>query len=266
MINNIKNLTYGFPIKYKDLNIYPIKVIDYLDFLLYSASLTFEKNSIPDIKVISMTNLEYIYYQTVECTKNNQDIPLLFLFDRLLSLCLREDDSFSSIESSMGRYTVNDKEKPIFTINGKEYSSKDYEEIKSIMCEQNLIELPDETISKEVRDSLEEAKRYKERLAGSTQGTFGDYIVSVASVTGWTFDYIYNLSSRKFLKALRRLDNLIHYKIYLNASMSGMVKFEDTSFIKHWLSNIDVTDKYKDVSMDLEELKGKVSLESAKRK
>ena len=39
--------------------------------------------------------------------------------------------------------------------------------IKNIICNQNMIELPDETISKQVRDSLEEARKYKQRLHNS---------------------------------------------------------------------------------------------------
>jgi hypothetical protein len=47
--------------------------------------------------------------------------------------------------------------------------------------------------------------------------------------------------------------------------MSGMVEFKDTSFIKHWLTNIDDTDKYGDVSVGLEDMQSKVSMESAKK-
>jgi hypothetical protein len=62
------------------------------------------------------------------------------------------------------------------------------------------------------------------------------------------------------------MDNLIHYKIYLAASMSGMVEFKDTSFIKHWLSNLEDNDKFGDITMDLDAVQGKMSLESAKQK
>ena len=38
------------------------------------------------------------------------------------------------------------------------------------ICEQNMIELPDLSISKEVRDSLEEAQRYRNKLNGVKYG------------------------------------------------------------------------------------------------
>ena len=122
----------------------------------------------------------------------------------------------------------------------------------------------DKNISKEVRDSLEKAKRYKEKLSGTTPASFEDYIISLAVTTGWSYEYIYNLSIRKFFKSIQRLDNLIHYKIYLSASMSGMVEFKDKSFIKHWLSNLENKDKYADVSVGVDAVQNKLSLESAK--
>jgi len=73
------------------------------------------------------------------------------------------------------------------------------------------------------------------------------------------------MSVRKFINTIKRMDNLIHYKIYLAASMSGMVEFKDKSFIKHWLTGLEEDDKYGDVSINLDDMQNKVSLESAKK-
>ena len=255
--------TYDVPIPYKTLKLYPISVKDYLTFNVYSQCFTFDKNNIPDPKIITMKNLEYIYYAAEQEEAEHQ--VLLLWFDRLLSLSLKDERSFDNIEESILRYARDDKGKPFFMINDNKFTSEDFEEIKAIVCEQNMIELPDLTISKEVRDSLEEARAYKNKLANSKPATFEDYIISMATTTGWTLDYIYSMSARKFLKGIRRLDNYIHYKIYLAASMSGMVTFEDKSFIKHWLTSIEDEDKYGDVSMDLSKVQDKISLESAKK-
>jgi len=254
-------VTYDLPVPYRNIIIYPAIVKDYFHFAIYSQCLTTEKNFIPDIKLISMTELEYLYYGTIQSPDKT---PYLFQLDRLLSICLKEDKSFEKIEKSVERYKQDEKGKPFFIIDNEEYRANDYDEIKKIICEQNFIELPDPTISKEVRDSLEEARRYKQKIAGNIPGSFEDYIISLSTVTGWTQEYIHSMSIRKFIKSIRRMDNLIHYKIYLAASMSGMVEFKDKSFIKHWLTNIDETDKYRDVSMDLDAMKDKISMESAK--
>jgi len=255
-------LTYDLPVPYRNIKVYPVTVKDYILFNLYSQCFLLDKNSIPDAKIISMTELEYIYRATEGDAENK---PYLLWLDRLFSLCFKEEDSFERIETSIGRYRMDGNRKPLFFIREEEYTSKDYDELKSIICEQNYIELPDESISKEVRDSLEKAQEYKNRISGVKPATLEDYFVSLSTVTGWTIDYIHSMTIRKFIKSIRRLDNYVHYRIYLAASMSGMVEFKDKSFIKHWLTNLDETDKYKDVTVNLDEMQKKVSLESAKQ-
>jgi len=253
--------TYDLPIPYRNIKIYPVTVRDYLFFGVYSECLKLDKNSIPDVKIISMSDLEYIFYATQE---NAEKEPYLLWFDRLLSLCLKDEKGFENLEKSIQRYYNDSKGKPFFKIGEDVYDSHDFVEIKNIIAEQNLVELPDFSISKEVRDSLEAAREYKRRLDGSKPASFEDYLIAISVATGWTLDNIYSMSIRKFTKSISRLDNLIHYKIYLAASMSGMVDFKDKSFIKHWLSNIENDDQYGDVTMDLDKVQSKVSLESAK--
>lgn len=257
-------LTYDLPIPYRNMKIYPVTVKDYILFGTYSQCLTIDKNSIPDPQIISMTYLEYIY----NIVQNTEEKPYLVWFDRLLGLCLPEDESFKDPITSLKRYGWSKEEisKPIFIIDEDVYNSEDFEKIQAIIAQQNMVELIDENISKEVRDSLEKAREFKRKQSGSKLASTEDYIISLASATGWSFDYIYSMSVRKFIKTIRRLDNLIHYKIYLAASMSGLVQFEDKSFIKHWLTGLDDDEeKYSDVSVDLQEMQDKVSLESAKK-
>lgn len=255
-------LTYDLPVPYRNIKLYPVTVKDYLLFNIYAQCLLLEKNSIPDPKIIMMSELEYIFYATAQDFEKN---PFLFWFDRLLSLCIRDDESFKDIQKSIRRYgQASENEKPYFTIGEEKYYSSDFAEIKNIIARQNLLELPDENISKEVRDSLEKAREYKNKMNGKP-ASFEDYLVSLSVSTGWTLDFIYNMSIRKFTKSIRRMDNLIHYKIYLASSMSGMVEFKDKSFIKHWLTDLEDKEKYDDVSMDLNEVQNKISLESAKQ-
>jgi len=255
-------LTYDLPVPYRNIKIYPATAKDYLLFNVYSSCLTIDKNSIPDIKIISMSNLEYIYYATND---NPDKTPYILWLDRLLDICLKDEESFRDIEKSINRYEYDKKGKPFFTIGNEEYRSKDFEEIKQIIAQQNLVDLIDENISKEVRDSLEKAREYKRKMSGEKVVPFEDYIVSLAISTGWSIDYIHSMSIRKFLKSIRRMDNLIHYKILLGASMSGFVEL-DKSMIKHWLGSLGEGEgSYSDVSVDLDELQNKISFESAKK-
>lgn len=261
---NINNfLTFDEPVPYRNIKLYPIKVKDYTMFGIHSICLNLDKNSIPDPKIIKMTELEYIY------TYSNKDysIPYVYFLDRLLGMCIKDDQSFEKTEESIKRYKFDERGKPFFLIGDEAYKDKDFQEIKKIIATQNMVDLIDETIAKNVRDSLDRAKEYRRKILGEKSASLEDYIVSLASVTGWTFEYIYEMPIRKFIKTIRRTDNYIHYKIYLSASMSGMVEFKNKSFIKHWLTNIDDdSNKYDDVSVDLDKIKKTISFEGADKK
>ena len=255
-------LPFDEPIEYKKLKFYPIRVKDYFLFTMYSSALLVDKNSIPDPKVISMGYLEYLFHLTITDIEHT---PYMIWLDRLLALTLKDEKSFEDIEESLKRYIQNEKGKTQIVIDGEKYDERDFLEIRNIIAQQNLLELSDENISKEVRDSLEYARDYKARLQGGKGGSFEDYIISLAVETGWTYEYIYNLSIRKFMSSIQRLDNSIHYKIYLAASMSGMVDFKDKSFIIHWLSSLTTKEKYADVSMSLDSVQSTISMDSAKK-
>ena len=248
---------YDSPVPYKqgeddELLIYPALMRDYLKFHVFARCLTLEKNSVPDVKVISMSYLEYMYSM---CDEENQWISL---FDGLLRLVLQKPDmKFKPFYDQQG--------KPFFSIDEHVYNASDFDTIKEIIVEQNMYNLPDEMIQKEVREKMEEARRLRAKMNQMKMASLEEQIISVAINTGWDLEKIYNLSMRKFIKTLHRADHILHAKIYLAASMSGFVEFKDKSFIKHWLAEID-TDSNKDVTVPLEDVQSKINLSSAMKK
>lgn len=250
------------PVEYKGLVIWPVRVRDFFKFYTFAECLILEKNSIPDAKIISMSYLEYMYFATDE--KN----PYALMFRELLKLVcypreilLEADNDSVKLQKLNNSIALNydNKNKPYFEINGIRFNSSDFEEIKSIIVEQNLFEIPDETIQKEVRDKMQEAREMRQKQSGNEMGSLEDQMISLSIYSGWNFESIYDLTLRKFLKALERADQLLHYQIYLAASMSGMVEFKDKSFIKHWLTaikrdNFDGMIKEKDVEDQLKKV------------
>jgi hypothetical protein len=234
------------PIPYKDLRIYPALMRDFYPFGWCAQCLMLEKNSIPDPKIISMTYLEYLYYA------HSEENSYIAMLDGLLRIVLREPE----IEIKYGR---NEKNRGIFTIGGKLYDGNDFEEIKTIIIEQNQLDVPDETIQKEVRDKLKEAEEYKAKLSGNKMASVEDQILCVMISSSLSLDAIRGLSIRKFSKLLERVDHKLHYQIYLGASMSGMVTFKDKSALKHWMADLS-RDKFGGNVMDVETLRNKVSL------
>jgi len=250
MKNNahINSFTFDEPVEFKGLKIYPVTIKEYFPFLFAVECLLVDKNSIPDSKIISMQYLDYIVYSAN--AENNHMEKLA----GLLYLCLKE-----KIEDI--QYKVDEKNQCTLTISGIDITSSDFEEMKEIILEQNLIELPDYTIQKEIRDKIEEGKRLRMKGNGR-MASLEDQIISLSVSSGISLDEIYKMTYRKFSKALGRMDLLIHYKIFLQSSMSGMVEFKDKSFIKHWLTEIK-SDNDSDM-IELDVMKKKISFEDKK--
>lgn len=246
----MKEITFDMPIEYKGLKIYPVPMEEYFNFNFFIQSILLEKNSIPDVKVISMSYLEFMYKYTTPET------PYAVMFRELLSMCLR-------VEAKDIKIAYNENMKPIFVVNETEFNNQDFEEIKLIICEQNLVDIPDEKIQKEIRDKIEEARKLRAKMNGSSKlGTLEDFVVSVMISTSLKIEDIYKLSIRKFNKILQRLDHKLHYEIYLSASMSGMVKFKDKSFLKHWLA--DLSKDGLDETIGLDSMKDHISFKDLK--
>jgi len=252
--------TFDSPIKYNGLTFYPVKLIDFYFLSALSTCLTLEKNSIRDpilaMKAIQMTYLEYLF------SVANAENELLGMLGGLLKLTLgkKDDDSFQIV-------WVKENGKPILIINDKKYDSSDFDEIKKIIAEQNLIELPDEKISKDVRDKMEEARAWKQKHSSDQKlATFEEQVVALSLYTGWTVEQISEMSVRKFFLSLKRANHMIMSNIYLTAALSGFVTFKDKDVQRTWLAGLEEEDPYADVKSDPKILHDKASFEEAMKK
>jgi hypothetical protein len=269
MPNYDRLYTLDEPVPYKSILIHPVKVRDHDIFYRCISCLTLEKKSIPDIRIIKMSYLEYLYHLHIE----NKEIDYLLLLDYLLKLCIKDD--------TMGiNYYFDNTNKPVFEIGKKVldanketisdehgiklsdkeiFNANDFEEIRMIICNQNLVELVDETIQKDVRDRMEEARMTRARSSGNKPASFEDTMLCLVASTNISLEQVYDLTLRKFIKLLQRVDALIHYKIYMGAAMSGMVEFKDKSITRHWMSDLEKENKNDDVLLGFDQIADKVS-------
>jgi len=132
---NINDI-FDLPRDYKDLKIYPVTIKDYYLFNSTIGCLLLDKNSIPDPKIISMTYLEYLY------TKIKDDSLYFVMLDSLLRMCLH-----IPLESKDIQYLYDTKKRPFIKIGKVELWDDDINELKKIICDQNMIDLPDENIT-----------------------------------------------------------------------------------------------------------------------
>jgi hypothetical protein len=245
-------LTFDNPIPFekngKKLLFYPVPVRKIFYFSAVSDILLLEKNedgslSLEEkLKRISMSYLDFLF---ASATEENQYLPKLNV---LIRLCLNKDED-ESFKINMGF----DKEgKAALVIGDVLCNGSDFETIREIIAEQNLIDLPDESIQKELRDKLEEAERFKSKaLGGGTKpGTMEDLLICVLiSAPFKDMNDVYNMSIRKFRKILERIDVKMHYQIFVSASMSGMVELKDKSVLAHWTRDLSKK-RYSDVMVN----------------
>lgn len=153
-------------------------MVDFYNFSWAVQCLTIDKDSIPDPKVISMSYYEFLFYIS-EQIDNPADKPNLKL-DFLLRICLgldRESD-LSPIEYG------NEGKKAAFRINDTVYYSKDFDEIKKIILNQNAVETFNPNINKETRDLLEKARALKSQLTGDKLCGLEDQMICLSISTG----------------------------------------------------------------------------------
>lgn len=242
------------PIPYKELKIHPVRLKDFFEFATYASCLTLEKNSIKDnpelaIRAISMTYFEFLY--EVSNTDNNY----MQMFDALLRLILNKKNE--KFEIIYGRFKEDNR--PYFKIGETIYNSQDFDEIKKIISEQNVFEFPDEHTQKSVRDKIEEARKFKERINKSKIASLEEQVIALSLFYKLEIEKIFQMTYRKFVLALKRANHMIMSDLYLGASLGGNVKFKDKSVLRGWLSELD-DNKNRDVTVETSEVQKRLNV------
>jgi len=238
-------LIYDDPVPYHNLLIHPIKMRKYLQFMTVAQILTLDKNSVPDANVISMSYLEYIIYSATD-----ENFHGMFL-DTLLHMVFNLEDDYKIL------YYQDKNKLPHFKIEDEDFNKNDFDEIRNIVIEQNALTPPDDTIQKVLRDRMEEANRLRRKISGNKTAGIEEQMIALSISTGILIENVYDMTIRKFMKSLERVDAKLHYQIYLQASLSGFVTFKDKSVVKHWLSDLG-KDKL-DGLIGYDEFEGKVA-------
>lgn len=253
MLDNSVKYIYDEPVTYKSLKIYPVKMRDLFEFNYAVECLLMDKDSVPDVQVISMTYYDFLLYVGNQ-TEDGLNNPIRKL-DILFRLCLGLDRDLKTSPIEYGA----DGKKSAFKIDNVIYYSDDFEKIKDIIIKQNDIDTFDPNIKKETRDMLDKALEMKSKMHGDKQCGIEDQMICLSLASGISLEDIYNLSIRKFKKYIKRADYKIHYEIYKMAAMIGFVEFKDKNFPKHWMVDLDSGDKYSDVLVSFDSVSDKIS-------
>jgi hypothetical protein len=249
---NDRYFYYDKPVPFGHVSIYPIRIYDYIDFYYAVDCLLINKNRIPDVKIIQMSYLDYIYLRILmelrqpEEDSENYNLHIIEKFLTLISLSLKvkeENITFELDENDKAILVLKDYNGKTIKINGKQF-----DEIKRIICEYNMVDLPDETIDPKLEKALEDARKFKDKNKEKT-GSLEDQLICVMISTSLKLEDIENLTIRKFQKILERVDHKLHYQLYKTAEMNG-AEFKIKP--SHWMSEIR-QDKYAGLIVDYDE-------------
>ena len=245
-------LIYNKEIKYNEhITLYPIKMKDIITFQQYQMALTLRKDAIfQDKQIIKMGYLEFIKYA---CRNNDlaqkYDMPLLpFYYDfviGVLQLTCGEDVKIKYNTSTLD-FSVND-----FTV-----TDEVFDDLRKIIIIQNDIDFDiDEFINIDTVKALEKAREFESKK-NKEKADIEDYIDSLIISLKVTEEYISNLTIRKFWRYIKRINKHEEYEACRSGQMSGMVTFKEP--IQHWMTSIEVTDKYENLKTDEDELRSKI--------
>jgi len=236
---------FGRPRNYKGLLIHPIKMKDCDVFYDAVQCLMLSKNSLQDVRFLKMSYLHFLLF-----VASSELVSFQVKLVSLLELIL---------QTSNFRINVNEKQKYEIIVDD-EYiiRERDFDKIKTIISEQNLVDLDDEFINPEVKAKINEAREFLSKR-GNRSASLDQQIVSYHCIGKIPYHEIEELTIYQFQKGLARFDHILGAEAIMNARYSGMVEFKDESKLPHWLGHIDDSKKDDGSTIDAEKFKNKAS-------
>lgn len=239
-------------IKYNDsIILYPIKMKDIITFQQYQMALTLRKDAIfHEKQIIKMEYWDFIKY----ACRNNElaqkyNMPFLpFYYDFIVGI-------FQLTCGETSEITYNATTLDLF-INGFQITNEVFDDLRKIIIIQNDIDFDiDEFMNIDTVKALEKAREF-EAKKNKEKADIEDYIDSLIIGMKVTEDYVSNLTIRKFWRYIKRINKHEEYEACRSGQMSGMVTFKEP--IQHWMTSIEVTDKYENLKTDEDELRSKI--------
>lgn len=254
VINNDTLLPYiifNKEIKYdENITLCPITMRDYIDFKLFSQSITIRKNSIfRDKKIIKMNYLDFLLYcygdKELEKQYKIDHLSQYYYYAiQLLQLCCKNSEI--KINQQTGQ----------ITINKKLITAKIFDDLRRIIIIQNGIDFNiDEFINHDTEKRLQKAQNIL--IKDNNTANIEDYIDSLVIAINTTEDAIMNMSIRKFWRYIKRYQLHENYTFIKTGECSGMISLKEP--IKHWITSLDEDDKFKHLKTDENKLRSKIN-------
>lgn len=245
-------LLFNKEIKYNEqITIYPIKMKDILLFQQCQSALTLRKDSIfLEKEIIKMQYLDFIKYayRNMELSEKYH-MPLLPLyFDFIIQILQLSCGNSTTISCNQSNFDL--------FINDLLVTNEIFDDLRRIIMVQNDIDFDiDEFMNIDTVRALEKAQEFEVKK-NKEKSDIEDYIDSLIVDLKVTEEYVSELTIRKFWRYIKRINKHEEYQSCRSAQMSGMVTFKEP--IQHWMTSIEITDKYEGLKADENELRSKI--------
>ena len=241
-----KELTFDMPIEYNGLIFSPVIVEQYDEFYTFISCLLQDKNSIPDIKIIQMSYLDYVFY----LSDIQETSYMLSMLSLLIGLC-------TNVDTENIKFYINEKGSHVLIIDDNEFDKNQFMYMREIICAQNDVDLTIFDLDPRVRGELQKTIDFKDRTSSFEMATLEEQIICIVISSSLSIEDIKILSLRKFKKILNRIDHKMTYEIYTLGTLCGNVVLKEE--IPHWLTTLE-KDKFDKLISSYEEVQKKVNM------
>ena len=236
----------GEPIRECGLDLYPITMDHYEDFIRYKDALVMRLSSLP-VRYVSYDYLSAIFALEMDApAKDGQSATggLFYRLMQLLGLSLRIEMTEERLNKSIF-YRVSNGD---VSIDSMEFTQTDADGnpntaritpfqfssiLRPLIAAQNQIELPDESENAELVEAYEK-KREILHKGVALKTDLDDLVSSVALHSGVSDAEIMNWNVRDFENRRRAIERDKRYMLYAQAEMSGMVTFKNGNPYPSW--------------------------------
>lgn len=236
-----KYFVWDDPVPFKGLDIFPVSIRNYEEFRVCSLALDIDKDSIPDVNIISMNYLDFLGY-----LYGNNDLFYVQLLIRCIELCFHVELSKGEIDLIHMGDTEYELE-----IKGVRIDAREFDEIRKIILYQNFIHYDDTYIDPELKEDMQEFDRIKNK--DFDMPSLEDQVICLMA-SGHDIETLKKLTIRKFNKLLSKVDEKLSFQINKTGELAG-AKFKDD--IQHWIYP-KKKDKYGSKVVDFDSFKNKI--------
>lgn len=220
------------------LAIYPTRMKDIVKFYDAVQCLLIPKNTFQNPQIIRMSYLAFL----LEVSRLEENLPIFHKLTSLMQIvCRTENVKYGQDEK--GKYYILIDDKSII-------KESDFDKVKKIIGEQNLVEVENRSTGSELDKAKAEAREFLNKR-NQKMADLEQQIVAYKCVSKVSYSEIKEMTIYQFRKELLTHDLIKSADLLQNAQYSGMVSFKDGTKIPHWLDALpDNSNSDDDVLME----------------